>query len=67
MDPSAMQFGAGQLIFMLIWIAVIIVPFWKIFAKAGFSGWLSLLMLLPLVNLIMLYFLAFARWPATGR
>jgi len=67
MDQSAMQFGAGQLIFLLIWIAVIIVPFWKIFSKAGFSGWLSLLMLLPLVNLIMLYFLAFAKWPSTGR
>lgn len=67
MDQSAMHFGAGQLIFLLIWIVVIIVPFWKIFSKAGFSGWLSLLMLLPLVNLIMLYFLAFARWPATGK
>jgi hypothetical protein len=67
MDQPAMQFGAGQLIFLLIWIVVIIVPFWKIFSKAGFSGWLSLLMLLPLVNLIMLYFLAFARWPATGK
>jgi hypothetical protein len=45
----------------VITIAVII-PYWFIFKKAGFSPFLALLMLVPLVNLIMLYFLAFARW-----
>lgn len=48
---------------MLVMAAVVIVPFWFIFSKAGYSGWLSLLMVVPLVNLILLYFLAFSRWP----
>ena len=56
-------FGAHGLI-LLLWVAVIILPFWKIFSKAGFSGWLSLLLLVPVVNLIVLYVIAFARWPA---
>lgn len=56
-------FGAHGLI-LLLWAAVIILPFWKIFSKAGFSGWLSLLLLVPVVNLIVLYVIAFARWPA---
>jgi hypothetical protein len=41
---------------------ILLIPFWFIFKKAGFSPWLCLLMFLPLVNIIMLYFLAFAQW-----
>ena len=48
---------------MLLFAAVVIVPFWFIFSKAGFSKWLSLLMVIPIVNVILLYFLAFAKWP----
>ena len=49
---------------MLLLMAVLVsVPFWLIFAKAGFSSWLSLLMLAPIVNIIALYYLAFADWP----
>ncbi len=55
--------GAHRLI-LLLWAAVIILPFWKISSKAGFPGWLSLLLLVPVVNLIVLYVIAFARWPA---
>jgi hypothetical protein len=40
-----------------------IVPFWKILAKAGFSRWLSVLMIVPLVNVVVLFYVAFARWP----
>ena len=42
----------------------ILFPFWWIFAKAGFSPWLSILMLFPVVNIVMLFFLALAEWPA---
>ncbi len=50
------------IIFGLIYAAIIIVPFWVIFKKAGFSGALSLLLLIPVVNLVMLYVLAFSQW-----
>jgi hypothetical protein len=50
------------LFFSLIWIVVLVVPFWMIFKKAGFAGALSLLMFIPLVNLVMLYVLAFSNW-----
>ena len=43
--------------------AVLIFPFWFIFSKAGYSRWLSLLLLIPLVNVAVLYFLAFSTWP----
>src|SRR2546422_633454 len=49
---------------MLVVAALVIVPFWLIFAKAGFSGWLSLLMVVPVANIVMLYVLAFSAWPS---
>jgi hypothetical protein len=53
-----------QLLIILIYLLAVVTPFWKIFKKAGYSPWLSLLILVPLVNLVMIYFLAFASWPA---
>ena len=49
---------------MLIFAALIILPFWFIFSKAGFPRWLSLLMVVPIVNLIMVYVFAFSDWPS---
>ncbi len=53
----------GILIYLVI-AAVWVLAWWRIFDKAGFSGALSLLMLIPLFNLLMLLFLAFAEWPS---
>jgi hypothetical protein len=49
-------------LFALIGSLLIVVPYWLIFKKAGFSPYLALLMIVPLINLVMLYFLAFAQW-----
>ena len=43
--------------------AWILPSFWRIFAKAGFPGELSLLMILPGPNLLVLLYIAFAEWP----
>ena len=60
---SSGSMGSSGPLMMLILAALIIVPFWFIFKKAGHSQWLSLLMVVPMVNLIMLYYLAFAARP----
>jgi hypothetical protein len=52
----------GFLIYLILAV-IFVVPFWKIFQKAGFPPALSLLMLVPVVNLIAIYFVAFASWP----
>jgi len=54
----------GHGLFMLLVVPLILIPVWTICRKAGFSGWLSLLVLFPLINLLLLYFIAFADWPA---
>jgi hypothetical protein len=50
-------------IMYLIIAVIIVIPFWKIFEKAGFPPALSLLVLIPIANLVAIYFVAFARWP----
>ncbi|MGC2298486.1 MAG: hypothetical protein WA476_06760 [Acidobacteriaceae bacterium] len=65
-DPHTMHMLTALMaimpIFILIGIVILIIPYWMIFKKAGFSPWLSLLMFVPLVNFIMLYVLAFSEW-----
>ena len=53
-----------EIIVILLSCLVMIIPFWKICTKAGFPGALSVLIFIPVVNLIFLFYLAFAQWPA---
>lgn len=59
------MFGMGlpELIVVVFVVILIVFPCWKIFGKAGFSPWLGVLMLVPVVNVAMIFFLAFAEWP----
>lgn len=61
----AMAFLAILPIFILVCYVVIVVPFWFICKKAGFSPWLSLLNIVPFGSLILIYVLAFAEWKVT--
>ena len=49
---------------MLLFLAIVVVPFWWISTKAGYSGWLSLLLVIPVVNVIFFYFLGLSEWPS---
>ena len=40
---------------------------WRIASKAGYEGALSLLMLIPLVNFVILLIFAFSEWPVERR
>jgi len=51
----------GLLVFC-VFLPIVLVPYWRIFSRAGFPGVLSLLMIVPFVNLAVLYYVAFARW-----
>jgi hypothetical protein len=65
--PGPMELGLIFLLIipmMIVGALITVIPFWKICAKAGFPGALSLLMLVPLANLILPFYLAFADWPA---
>ncbi len=62
------MFGLGlQELLILVVIfglfALVTWPFWKIFSRAGFSGWLSLTQLVPILNVVVSFYFAFAKWP----
>ena len=47
------------IIFWPVWV----IGWWKIFAKAGQPGILSLAMLVPILNFILFLWFAFSTWP----
>lgn len=53
------------LILFVVLMALIIkvLIFCKIFSKAGYCWALGLLVILPVIDIIMVFFLAFADWP----
>lgn len=64
---SEIMLGTGMwALWILAMTTALILPFWFIFPKAGYSKWLTLLMTVPLVNVFLLYFLAFSKWPNLG-
>jgi len=52
---------------MVAFAVVVLVPAWRICSKAGFSGWIGLVALVPIANILLLYFLAFSQWPIERR
>ena len=61
--------GSAVLFFLLIGHVLlsllVIIPTWRIFVRAGFSGALSLLHFVPVVgSLVVMAILAFSDWPA---
>jgi len=49
---------------VILGVLLAVIPWWKICTKAGFPGALALLMLVPLANIILPFYIAFAAWPA---
>jgi uncharacterized membrane protein YhaH (DUF805 family) len=67
-DMAALA-GLG-LIPLLIGLAIFVFMLFcygKIFSKAGYSGWLALLMLVPIVNIVLFIWFAFADWPTAKK
>lgn len=58
------SFSAWHILVVLMYLAVFVIPCWKILSKAGYSGAWSLLALVPIVNVIMLWVFAFTTWPS---
>jgi len=65
-DPSAATLAMITPITWLIVIGVAALAFWpyaEIFRKSGRSPWLALLLLVPFVNFVVYFWMAFGRWP----
>ena len=59
--------GSMTVIFVVLYLFIVVFPIWKIITRMGFSGWLSLLSLVPVLNLVMLWVLALSTWPVENQ
>jgi hypothetical protein len=53
-----------ELLIVIVVLVVVVWPWTKILAKAGYSRWWALLVFVPLANIIGLWVFALANWPA---
>jgi hypothetical protein len=53
----------SHLLIILLPFLFVLLPLWRILAKAGYPGPLSLLALIPIVGLVIIFWLAFSEWP----
>lgn len=60
-SPTELVLLAVVLLFML---AIVAFPASRICSRLGFSPWLGLLALVPVANVLLLFFVAFSRWPS---
>jgi hypothetical protein len=44
-----------------------LVAFWKILGRMGYPPWLAILASVPLLNLVLLYYVALSPWPREAR
>ena len=56
-------FGVWEFLIIISILVLLVLPFWTIFSKAGYSSWWSLLILIPWFNLFVIYYFAFSKWP----
>jgi hypothetical protein len=63
MLPGGPMTSIVVLVLFAVTLIVLAIVFYKLFTKAGFNGALGLLMLVPVVNLGVALYLAFAEWP----
>lgn len=66
-EATVYEWSWSGLIPFLIIVALVVIPFWKIWARTGHSGAWALLMLVPIANIISVWVLAFKKWPTVDR
>jgi hypothetical protein len=59
-------YGAFHWFWFIVMIAVVIYPVGRILGRMGFSPLWSIAMFIPVVNLAVLWILAFTEWPGGG-
>ena len=66
-----MGFGLTELVIVGTIVFLIILPLTLIFrpivTKAGFSGWWVVLLMVPFLNIALIWLFAFIEWPAESK
>jgi len=60
--------GFPELFVVIVICAVLLVVMWpaaRICRRTGYSPWLGVLAVIPLANVLLLWFIALAQWPTS--
>src|ERR1035438_8861693 len=60
---ATQRVGSGGLVFGLVFVLIVLIPAGRILRRTGYSPWYCLLLLIPLVNIVMIFVFAFSTWP----
>ncbi len=61
---DGMMMGSPMMIVICLIVGIVaVVAFWRICTKAGFPGWYGVAVVIPMANVLLVLFLAFAEWP----
>ena len=52
-------YGGGGFFWLLIFAALLVIPFWRILPRYGIPAWVSLFAIIPIGGLILLWVVAF--------
>jgi len=52
-------YGGGGFFWLLIFAALLVIPFWRILPRYGIPAWVSLFAVIPIGGLILLWVVAF--------
>jgi hypothetical protein len=59
-------YGPFHWLWFIVMIALVVYPAGRILSRMGFSPLWSIAMFIPVVNLVVLWVLAFTDWPRRG-
>jgi len=51
--------GGGGLLWLLVFAALMVIPFWRLLPKYGIPNWVALVAVIPLGALVLLWVIAF--------
>ena len=60
---AAARSGGASFVVGIIFVLILLAPAARILRRTGYSPWFCLLLLIPLVNIIMVFVFAFSTWP----
>jgi energy-converting hydrogenase Eha subunit B len=56
--------GLPEVLILLVVAVIVVWPASRVCAKAGYSPWLGVAAVIPVVNVLLLWFPALAEWPS---
>lgn len=57
------SFSIWHWLIVIIAAAIFIIPFWRILPRSGIPSWVAIFAVIPLFAVLLLWIVAFKRWP----